>query len=75
MLSLLHLCLAVAGCFGFGIAEHIDLGIKYDPSSGIYGLDFYVVLKRKGARIGYRKYCPGRMAPSHRITREDAMNW
>ena len=22
---------------GFGINEHIDLGIKYDPSSGIYG--------------------------------------
>ncbi|KAL8130253.1 hypothetical protein V2J09_019408 [Rumex salicifolius] len=23
------------GCFGFGIQEHIDLGIKYDPSTGI----------------------------------------
>ena len=22
---------------GFGISEHIDLGIKYDPSTGIYG--------------------------------------
>ena len=22
---------------GFGINEHIDLGIKYDPSTGIYG--------------------------------------
>lgn len=31
------------GNFGFGIQEHIDLGIKYDPSIGIYGLDFYVV--------------------------------
>ncbi|XP_065080791.1 large ribosomal subunit protein uL5-like [Ochlerotatus camptorhynchus] len=27
------------GNFGFGIQEHIDLGIKYDPSIGIYGLD------------------------------------
>ena len=25
------------GSFGFGINEHIDLGIKYDPSTGIYG--------------------------------------
>ena len=25
------------GSFGFGIQEHIDLGIKYDPSTGIYG--------------------------------------
>jgi large subunit ribosomal protein L11e len=29
------------GNFGFGISEHIDLGIKYDPSIGIYGMDFY----------------------------------
>jgi large subunit ribosomal protein L11e len=28
------------GCFGFGISEHIDLGIKYDPSTGIYGASF-----------------------------------
>ena len=23
-----------SGCFGFGINEHIDLGLKYDPSTG-----------------------------------------
>jgi large subunit ribosomal protein L11e len=26
-----------SGNFGFGLQEHIDLGIKYDPSIGIYG--------------------------------------
>uniref|UniRef100_A0A8C2VZF2 Large ribosomal subunit protein uL5 n=1 Tax=Chinchilla lanigera TaxID=34839 RepID=A0A8C2VZF2_CHILA len=36
------------GNFGFGIQEHIDLGIKYDPSIGVYGLDFHVVLGRPG---------------------------
>ena len=40
-----------AGSFGFGITEHIDLGIKYDPSTGIYGMDFYVHLARPG-KIG-----------------------
>jgi len=39
------------GNFGFGIQEHIDLGIKYDPSIGIYGLDFYVVLGRPGKHL------------------------
>ena len=34
------------GSFGFGITEHIDLGIKYDPGTGIYGMDFYVHLSR-----------------------------
>lgn len=27
------------GNFGFGIEEHIDLGIKYDPGIGIFGMD------------------------------------
>merc|ERR1712159_909796 len=26
------------GNFGFGVTEHIDLGIKYDPTTGIYGM-------------------------------------
>lgn len=43
---------SASGNFGFGIQEHIDLGIKYDPSIGIYGLDFYVVLGRPG-----KQYC------------------
>lgn len=28
------------GNFGFGIQEHIDLNIKYDPGIGIYGSMF-----------------------------------
>ena len=28
------------GNFGFLINEHIDLGLKYDPNTGIYGMDF-----------------------------------
>merc|ERR1719178_389793 len=29
--ELLHKNFSNTGCFGFGIQEHIDLGIKYDP--------------------------------------------
>jgi ribosomal protein L5 len=36
------------GNFGFGIQEHIDLGIRYDPGIGIYGMNFFVVLGRAG---------------------------
>merc|ERR1711906_70316 len=43
------------GNFGFGIDEHIDLGIKYDTSTGIFGMDFYVVLKRPGNRVSKRR--------------------
>lgn len=63
------------GNFGFGIQEHIDLGIKYDPSIGIYGMDFYVVLSRPGNRVAYRKQKKGRVGFSHRVTKEEAMKW
>ncbi len=45
----------ILGNFGFGIDEHIDLGIKYDTNTGIFGMDFYVVLGRAGKRVGNRR--------------------
>ena len=63
------------GNFGFGIQEHIDLGIKYDPSIGIYGMDFYIVLARPGYRVAYRKRRKSRIGNKHRVTREEAMKW
>ncbi|OXB71410.1 UNVERIFIED_CONTAM: hypothetical protein H355_008673 [Colinus virginianus] len=76
---------AESGNFGFGIQEHIDLGIKYDPTTGmsyvrvfrpgIYGMDFYVQLARPGNRVGQRKRARGRIGHSHRVTREDSIRW
>merc|ERR1712054_621993 len=63
------------GNFGFGISEHIDLGIKYDPSTGIYGMDFYVVLERPGFRVARRKKAPGKIGKPHRLTKADAIKW
>merc|ERR1712151_107269 len=63
------------GNFGFGIAEHIDLGIKYDPSIGIYGMDFYVVLARPGFNVAYRRRKKSRVGYRHKITKQDAMKW
>ena len=63
------------GNFGFGIAEHIDLGIKYDPSIGIYGMDFYVVLARPGYNIAYRRRKKSRVGFQHKITKTDSMKW
>ena len=63
------------GNFGFGITEHIDLGIKYDPSTGIYGMDFYVCLSRPGMRIAKRKRCRARVGKKQRITKKEAQDW
>ncbi|ODV91642.1 hypothetical protein CANCADRAFT_73910 [Tortispora caseinolytica NRRL Y-17796] len=63
------------GNFGFGIAEHIDMGVKYDPSIGIYGMDFYVCLGRAGNRVARRKRCHAKVGASHRVSQEDSIKW
>ncbi|VDP28099.1 unnamed protein product [Echinostoma caproni] len=68
-------CFSSMGNFGFGLTEHIDLGIKYDPAIGIYGMDFYVILGRSGSRVAHRRRCKNRVGPSHRISKEEAMKW
>lgn len=66
---------ASMGNFGFGIQEHIDLGIKYDPSIGIYGMNFFVVLGRAGFNISKRKRCKSTIGKQHRISKDEAMKW
>merc|ERR1719245_2520300 len=55
------------GCFGFGI--------KYDPAIGIFGMDFFVVLDRPGARVAKRRRCRQRIGFTHKLKKDDAQNW
>ena len=66
---------STTGNFGFGISEHIDLGIKYDTNTGIYGMDFYVVLTRRGFRVNKRKLKKNRIGKQHKITKDAAIEW
>merc|ERR1712167_497604 len=63
------------GNFGFGIDEHIDLGIKYDTNTGIFGMDFYVVLSRAGKRVARRRARSNRFGKFQKITSDDAKQW
>ncbi|KAF2454856.1 60S ribosomal protein L11 [Lineolata rhizophorae] len=75
------------GNFGFGISEHIDLGIKYDPAIGIYGMDFYCIMyvllqythsdftTRPGERVSKRRRCKSRVGASHRINQAETIKW
>jgi large subunit ribosomal protein L11e len=65
----------ILGNFGFGIDEHIDLGIKYDTSTGIFGMDFYVVLGRVGNRVAKRRARTSRVGKFQRVTKEEAKMW
>lgn len=66
---------SATGNFGFGIEEHIDLGLKYDPNTGIYGMDFYVVMGRKGYRVARRKKCRQHLGFGHKIQPGESMKW
>ena len=55
------------GNFGFGIQEHIDLGARYDPSIGIFGVEFYIVMSRPGARVARGKQKKARTGFQHRV--------
>jgi large subunit ribosomal protein L11e len=63
------------GNFGFGIQEHIDLGARYDPTIGIFGMDFYIVMGRPGNRVAKRKIKKARIGHKHKVTKEDTMAW
>ncbi len=68
-------CFSSTGNFGFGIQEHIDLGMKYDPNTGIYGMDFFVVLKRNGKRVAQKKRRNSRIGNFQLITNKDSQKW
>lgn len=68
-------CFSENGNFGFGITEHIDLGIKYDPAIGIFGMDFFIVLGRPGNRVAKRKHSQTRVGATHRLTKQDGIDF
>jgi len=68
-------CFSNNGCFGFGISEHIDLGIKYDPACGIFGLNYFVVLEKAGNRVAKRRRCKSRLGNKQRINQTEAQKW
>lgn len=63
------------GNFSFGVAEHTDFGIRYDPNVGIYGMDISVSLKRPGYRIKERKLQKKKLPQKQRINRADVFSF
>lgn len=66
----------VAGNVAFGIDEHTDFpGMKYDPNIGIFGMDVMVVVTRPGYRIKDRRIENRNIPGSHKITKDDAIEF
>jgi large subunit ribosomal protein L5 len=64
------------GNFSFGISEYLNVpGIEYDPDIGIIGFEVAVTLQRKGFRIRRRTIKKKSIPTSHKITKDDAINF
>ena len=71
-----HVLIDKQGNFAFGVHEYIDFpGAKYDPGIAMFGFDVCVSLSRKGRRIALRKLRPSSVGKSHRVTKEEAMEF
>ncbi len=64
------------GNFAFGIKEHLEFpGTRYDPELGIIGMDIIVHLARPGLRVSTRRIKRSRIGKSHRLTREEGIEF
>jgi large subunit ribosomal protein L5 len=64
------------GNFAFGVKEHIEIpGTKYQPELGIFGMDVLGTLERPGFRVKRRRIRPARIGKSHRVSRDDAIQF
>lgn len=64
------------GNMSFGISDYTDFeGMKYDPEIGIFGMDVSVVLRRAGNRITQRALLRRRAPKSHRVDRDEAIQY
>lgn len=64
------------GNFSIGIAEYIELpGVKYQHEIGSLGFDVTVTLERPGFRIKKRKVKKAKIGKTHKINKEDTINW
>jgi large subunit ribosomal protein L5 len=69
-------CFDDGGNFAFGVKEHIDIpGVSYDPEIGLFGMDVCATLCRPGYRIRRRRRQPRAIPKSHRVTKEEAINF
>ncbi|MDG6910854.1 MAG: 50S ribosomal protein L5 [Nitrososphaerota archaeon] len=64
------------GSVSFGIREHIEIpGIRYDPAIGILGMNVSILLERPGYVVSRRNRRTSRVGRSHRVTRDEAMQY
>merc|ERR1711988_116431 len=59
---------------GLKITDY-EISAKHFSETGIFGMDFFIVLRRAAYNVQKKKAKRGRVGISHRVTKEDAMEW
>jgi len=64
------------GNFSFGVPDYTDFeGMKYDPEIGVFGMDISVNVTRPGWRVTRRAVKRRPIARTHRVTRNDGIEF
>jgi large subunit ribosomal protein L5 len=69
-------CFDPRGSVSFGIREHIEIpGIRYDPATGILGMNISILLERPGFAVARRGRRTSRVGRRHLVSREEAIQY
>lgn len=61
------------GNLQFGVADHTNFeGERYDPDTGVFGMDVCITLEKPGHRIKRRRLLAKKVPEHHRVSREEA---
>lgn len=64
------------GNLQFGVADHTTFeGERYDPETGVFGMDVAITLEKPGHRIKHRRLMARKVPQKHRVTREECMSF
>lgn len=62
------------GNLQFGVPDHTTFeGERYDPETGVFGMDVAITLEKPGFRIKHRRLLTRKVPPKHRVTREESI--
>ncbi|MEA3190653.1 MAG: large subunit ribosomal protein [Thermoplasmata archaeon] len=61
------------GNLQFGVSDHTNFeGERYDPDTGVFGMDVCITLEKPGHRIKRRRLLARSVPDGHRVSREEA---
>nr|BAS01837.1 ribosomal protein L11 [Amorphochlora amoebiformis] len=61
--------------FGFGLSDHLNMGVEYDQSIGVQGINFTIKLDKLGSRIQFKKRMKRKIGFTKLVNKEQIIEW